>query len=173
MNTMLKALILPFLILSGIGLFLCLLIHMAALLRVPFEHYNKVFFLAVGVFIVWLPTILVATRLTKDFKQKDFLKAALRGCPVWLKYFVYVMFGYAAFNFIYMIISGDPSENPTTTARFISGHLLIFYSAALATLYSAIQVDKFDTARRCMNGHPVSPSAKFCEECGAPVKNNL
>ncbi len=170
---MLKVLISPFLILSGIGLFLCLVIHIAALLKVPFEHYNKIFILAAGVFIVWLPTILVAMRLTKDFKQKDYWKATLRGCPAWLKYLVYIMFGYAAFNFIYMIISGDPSENDTTAARFISGHLLVFYSAALATLYSAIQVDTLDSARRCMNGHPVSPSAKFCEECGAPVKNNL
>jgi hypothetical protein len=143
---------------------------MAALLKVPFEHYNKVFILGVGVFIVWAPTVLVSIKLTKEFKQKDFWKAALRGCPVWLKYLVYIMSGYAAFNFIYMIISGNPSENETTTARFISGHLLVFYSAALATLYSATQVERIDTARRCINGHPVSASAKFCEECGAPVK---
>lgn len=169
---MLRALISPFVILSGIGLFLCLLIHMAALVKVPFEHYNKVFFLGVGVFIVWVPTVLVSIKLTKDFKQKEFWKAALRGCPVWLKYLVYIMFGYAAFNFIYMIISGDPSENEATTARFISGHLLVFYSAALGTLYSATQVERIDTARRCINGHPVSASAKFCEECGAPVRNN-
>jgi len=167
---MLRALISPFVILSGMGLFLYILIHMAALLKVPFEHYNKVFVLGIGVFIVWVPTVLVSIRLTKDFKQKDFWKAALRGCPGWLKYLVYIMFGYAAFNFIYMIISGDPSENATTTARFISGHLLVFYSAALATLYSATQVERIDTARRCINGHPVSASAKFCEECGAPVK---
>ncbi len=170
---MLQAILSPFVILSGIGLFLCILIHIAALLKVPFEHYNMVFFLGVGVFIVWLPTVLVATTLTKDFKQKDFWKAALRGCPNWLKYLVYIMFGYAAFNFIYMLIQGDPSENEMTTAQFISGHLLPFYSAALATLYSATQVKKIDTSQRCMNGHPVSPSAKFCEECCAPVKSTL
>jgi hypothetical protein len=100
-----------------------MLIHIASLLKVLFEHYNAVFFLGVGVFIVMLPTVLVANKLTKDFKQKDLWKTALRGCPNWLKYLVYIMFGYAAFNFIYMLIQGDPSKDEMTTARFISGQL--------------------------------------------------
>src|SRR3990170_4320083 len=44
-----------------------------------------------------------------------------------------------------------------------------FYSAAFSILYSASQTEIFDKERRCRNGHVVSPSARFCEDCGAPV----
>jgi hypothetical protein len=165
---MLRIVLAPFMYLAGVGLFATMVLHLSSIFKFPFEHYDKVFFLAGGVFVVWLPTVLVATKLTKDFKQKDFWKAAMRGCQPWLKKLTYVCFGYAAINFIYMIIVG-PDKDSVSTARFVSGHLLPFYSAALATLYSAIHVAEIDNARRCKNGHPVSPSAKYCEECGGPV----
>jgi hypothetical protein len=159
---MTKIILSPFLFLSATGLLISTVIHICALLKVQFEHYNKVFFLGIGVFIVWLPTILAANKLTKDFKQKDYWKAALRGCPSWMKTLFYATGGYALINFIYMIASGKPDRDAVSTARFISGHLLPFYLAAFAVLYSAIRVSELDSLRRCLNGHPVSPSAKFC-----------
>ena len=79
----------PFLLLSGLGLFLCILILLAALVNFPIAYYNSLFLLAVGVFVVWLPTAPVATKLTKDFKQKDLWKAVMRGRPKWLKQILY------------------------------------------------------------------------------------
>jgi len=165
---MLKILLTPFVFLAATGFLATIILHLMGIFKVPFEHYDKVFYLAGGVFAVWLPTVLLTGKLTKDFKQKDFWKAAMRGCPPWLKRTAYFSFGYAAFNFIFMIIVG-PDKDAVSKARFISGHLLPFYSVALATLYSAIVVSEIDNARRCKNGHPVSPSAKFCEECSSPV----
>ncbi len=165
---MIKIFLSPFIVFAGLGLFSTLVLHISAIFRIPFEHYNKAFYLAIGVFVVWVPTVFVAKALTKDFKRKDFWKAAFRGCPLWLKIIAYICFGYAFFNFIYMIIAG-PDEDAISTARLISGHILPFYSVALATLYSATRVSEIDNARRCKNGHAVSPSAKYCEECGNPV----
>ena len=167
-----KIILIPFIFLSAVGLCVTLIIHISSIFRVPFEHYDKVFYLAIGVFVVWLPTVIVANYLSKDFKQKELWKAVLRGCPPWLKKIAYVLFGYALLNFVYMIALGTPDEDQFSTARFISGHLLPFYSMAIASFYSAIKVNEIDAARRCLNGHPVTASAKFCEECGAPVQHN-
>ncbi|WDP91655.1 MAG: zinc ribbon domain-containing protein [Desulfobacter sp.] len=166
---MFKIILTPFVVLSATGLLTTIIIHLSTILKISFEHYDKVFFLAIGVFVVWFPTVLISTQLTKDFKRKDFWKAALRGCPKWLRRSINFLFIYAIFNFIYMINVG-PDENEISTARFISGHLLPFYSAAVGTLYSAIKIKDNDNIRRCEQGHPVSPSAKFCEECGSPIQ---
>jgi hypothetical protein len=132
-----------------------------------------VWYLHIGIFVVWIPAILVSSRTTKDFKQKDFWKAALRGCPPWMKHLTYLFGGYAIINFlifIYLERSGTGhGENDLIKLRGFSGHWMAFYSAAMSTLYSATQIEKFDRQRRCRNGHPVSPLAKFCEECGASV----
>jgi hypothetical protein len=53
----------------------------------------------------------------------------------------------------------------------MSAGLLIFYLIPLAVMYSAMHVGAFDNSRKCLNGHRVSLSAKFCEECGAPVED--
>lgn len=60
-------------------------------------------------------------------------------------------------------------DSAANKARSMSATLLIFYMIPLAVMYSATHVQRFDESRRCLNGHRVSPLAKFCEECGAPV----
>jgi hypothetical protein len=61
------------------------------------------------------------------------------------------------------------TKGTSIDTRIGSGHSMAFYSAAMAALYSAIHVRERDETRRCLNGHPVSPSAKFCEQCGTKV----
>lgn len=154
---------------AGCGLILSIVEHTSALMSLPSllgQYFNYLFF---GIFVVWLPTVLVITKLSKDFKQRDLWKAVFRGCPKWMKYMVYFFFGYAAINFILCAIIDSGNKGAPIDARMGSGHSLVFYSIAMATMYSAIHVKQRDAARRCLNGHPVSPSAKFCEQCGAKV----
>jgi hypothetical protein len=133
--------------------------------------------LHIGIFVVWLPAVLVTNRLAKDFKQKDLWKAALRACPKWMKNLSYFFFGYAILNFIIFFISdvaaggskGTGGHTPSNIFRMFSGHWMAFYSMAMAILYSAIHVEEHDETRRCPNGHHVSPSAAFCEECGSKI----
>ena len=87
----------------------------------------------------------------------------------------YGFFIYAIINFITFMIAapaGQQAPNapaPPVVFRGFSGHWMAFYSAATAILYSAVVVAGRDPARRCPNGHPVSPSADFCENCGAKI----
>lgn len=120
--------------------------------------------------VVWVATILVMNRLTRDFKQKDIWRAALRGCPAWAQRLTWVIFGYSWLGFfvIPVVFGGGMSSN-ANGARVGSATILSFYTVAAAVLYSALNSDRFDSTRRCLNGHAVQPLAKFCDECGAPV----
>lgn len=83
---------------------------------------------------------------------------------------VWVIFGYAWVGFFVLpILYGSGMDSEANRARTLFGGLLISYLNPVAVLYSATQVKRFDESRRCPNGHHVSPLAKFCEECGAPV----
>jgi hypothetical protein len=158
--------------LAWVGLALSVWSHLDALVGHQGPLGDHEFWLHAGIFVVWFPAVMVSLRLTRDFKQKDYWKAALRGCPTWMKYMVYGFFGYAILNFAVFIASAPKgSSGPMTPSdvRGFSGHWMFFYSAAAATLYSGAHAHERDEGRRCLNGHMVSPLAKFCEECGQPV----
>jgi hypothetical protein len=164
------ALIYPFLALSTVGFAVIFVVHLASLFGVAYLFAHSIRYLAYGVFVVFVPAIFVMNQLTQDFKQKDTWRAALRGCPRWMRRVVWVMFGYAwagslALPFLY----GGGMDSDANKARSMSGILMVFYLIPTAVLYSATQAKRFDESRRCLNGHPVSPSAKFCEECGTRV----
>lgn len=166
------AVIYPFLALAGIGMAATAAVHIAALFGNidPFEQTLRI--LGPGVFVVFLPTVLVMTRLTRDFKQKDIWRAALRGCPPWMYRAFYAIFIYCwAGFFILPMLYGGGMDAEANKARGMSGGLLIFYVISFAVLYSATRAEGVDKSIRCLNGHRVSPLAKFCEECGAPVSN--
>jgi hypothetical protein len=164
-----KIVLTPFMYAAGCGLILSISEHISALMGwpSPLGEFSKYLFF--GLFVVWLPTVLVATRLSKDFKQRDFWKAVLRGCPKWMKYMAYFFFGYAGLNFALCAIVYSGMKGAPVDARIGSGHSMAFYSVAMAALYSAMHVKERDETRRCLNGHPVSPSGKFCEQCGSSI----
>ncbi len=168
------ALLLPFFILAAIGLAAMLAIHVSALggFVWPFDHYFKL--IAPGAFVVFLPAVLVMNRLTRDFKQKDLWRAALRGCPPWMRHAFYVVFGYACVGFFaFPFVFGGGMDTPANQARSMSGVLLIFYLTPVVVLYSAMHAETANRVRRCLNGHRISPLAKYCEECGAPADERV
>jgi len=163
-------LIYPFLILACVGFVLVLSVHVGALAgrTVPFKYVGH--FIFPGIFLIWLPTILVMNRLTREFKQKDIWKAALRGCPLWMRAGLWVVSGYAFLAaFILPTFLGGGMDSASNGANALSAIALAFYSIAACVLYSATRAGRLDDSRRCTNGHPLTPLAKYCEECGAPV----
>lgn len=171
---MLESLLYPFMWLAALGFIASTTVHVGAYLGI--HILPEPMLLGPGIFVVWLPAVLVSMRLVKDFKQKDFWKAALRGCPQWLRKGIPVLFAYAIINFVIFIIN-SPNSGRTqihgvhsfAEIRGFTGHFMIFYAMAFAILYSAIEVGKSDPTLRCPHGHPVPPSAKFCEQCGAEI----
>ena len=94
----------------------------------------------------------------------------LRGALDWMRYMVYGFFGYAFLNFALFMAkapSGHAEGIPAIVWRGFSGHWMLFYSAALATLYSAATASA--DVRRCLNGHAVPATANFCSRRGQSV----
>ena len=165
----------PFIALSAIGLIFSVVAHVSALLGYDLGVGTAVFALHFGVFVVWVPAVFAMQKITGEFKQRDMWKAALRGCPGWMKKMLYGFAAYAAVNFLLLAASGGRMStqldvSTPAVVRGFSGHWMAFYAAALAILYSARYAKQADARRRCGSGHLVSPMAKYCEECGALVR---
>jgi len=160
-----------FVFLSGIGLVVSLWVHLGAVMgrRVAPEAFF--WMLHVGIFVVWFPAMFVAQRLVGNISRKDLWKVVLKDSPDWMRYMVYGFFGYAIVNFLFFMTktpSGGSGANPPAVVwRGFSGHWMLFYSAALAILYSAART--VDESPRCANGHLTSPNAAYCTRCGEPV----
>lgn len=157
-----------FVALSAIGLVVSVWVHVGAVMG----HSVPAFFWAlhVGIFVVWFPTVLVAKRLAKGAGGKNSWKVIMRGSPAWMRYMTYFFAAYAFVNFLlFMQVPGGRSANdaPASVWRGFSGHWMLFYSAALAVLYSAARI--VDASPHCVNGHLASPSAMYCTRCGQPV----
>jgi len=164
---MVKVLAYPVMVVSAVGVILCLTCFVVGSSGVHDLPKEVAAILFGGVFVVWLPTVLLMNRLTRDFKQKDIWKAALRGCPPWMRTTLWIVVGLVmAVTFMVPIVSGQsPGQNPNGFSLFP----ISFYAVSFCVMYSLIHVDEVDTTSRCLNGHVISPLAKFCEECGAPA----
>jgi len=97
-----------------------------------------------GIFVVWIPAVLAALRLTGKVPRKDFWKAALRGCPPWMRYGAFGLFCYALLSFAFFMLTSGTARNsngpmPWAVVRAFSGHWMIFYGAAFAILYSFVR----------------------------------
>jgi hypothetical protein len=90
-----KIILTLFMYAAACGLVLSFVEHVSALFAWPSPLGESSGYLSFGIFVVWFPTVLVAIRLAKDFKQQDFWKAVLRACPRWMKYATFFFFGYA------------------------------------------------------------------------------
>jgi uncharacterized membrane protein len=163
---MAKMIAYPVMILSAVGILLCLSCYIIGVTGIYPPPAGVTPILFGGLFAVWIPTVILSNRLTQDFKQKDFWKAALRGCPAWMRAALWVVIGCVFALFFLLVLSKkSPGDSPQTFVLFP----IVFYAVSFCVMYSLISVDKYDSSRRCLNGHAISPLAKFCEECGAPA----
>jgi hypothetical protein len=166
---MVKVIAYPVMVLSAVGVLLCLSFYFLGLTGIYPLPEKETPILFVGIFVVWFPTVILMNRLTQDFKQKDLWKAALRGCPAWMRNSLWVVIGFVfAMFFLPVLFKKSPGNSPQMFVLFP----VTFYATSFCTMYSLLHVEKHDASRRCLNGHPISPSAKFCEECGVSAAHD-
>ena len=156
----------PLIWVAAAGLAASVVVHVSCLLGLPQPFGNAAWALHVGVFVVWIPAVIVARRLSSGARPADFWKAALRGCPAWMRVALYVLGAYAFINFFAGIALKPDTE--TDNFRIFSGHWMLFYFAAMVILYSADRLGSLGP-RTCPQGHEVSPFAKFCDQCGSQL----
>lgn len=173
-----KPILYPFMLLAACGLALSIAAHIMALAGIPIPGGSHVWLLHIGIFIVWIPAVLVSVQMTRHSRRKDHLKVVLAGCPVWVRRGFPILFGYVIINFFwFMVATADQPKQPQSPAtslsdvRGFSGHWMMFYAAALAVLYSRIHAPHLYRERKCPQGHTASPAAHFCSECGHDFSN--
>jgi hypothetical protein len=131
-------------VLPAIGLALSAVAHVSALSGKEGPLGNYTMLLHIGIFVVWLPAILASRRLTRHAPLMDYWKAALRGCPAWMRYALYALFAYAVLNFVLSMTMPSPKAGSglmtPSVVRGFSGHWMVLYATAAALLYSAANV---------------------------------
>ena len=159
--------------LAAIGLVVSLVSHIYSLFGLlgPLGDFSWI--MHIGIIIVWIPAVIASQSLSRGVPSKDFWKAALQGCPPWMRYLTYFFFGYAIFNFALFFISA-PSHPPSgpmppSVVRGFSGHWMAFYCAAFSILYSKNRLSGQHKPTHSPSGHPISPIAKSCDTCGSHV----
>ena len=129
--------LLPFVIFAAAGFILSLIAHLLSILGVRQPGGDIVFFLHMGIFVIWIPAVF----LSQGRRNKDILDQI----PRWMKYTISVLFVYALLNFAYFMTvapkRGSKEINqhpaPAKVVRGFSGHWMIFYGAGFAMLWKA------------------------------------
>jgi len=160
---------------AAVGLLVSLWVHIGAVMGKRVAPEAFFWMLHIGIFVVWIPAVLISQRLVGSVNRKDFWKVALKGLPTWVRYVMYAFFAYAVVNFLLFMNNaptGHSNEGPPAAVwRGFSGHWMVFYFAALAILYSAANTMR--SSPRCTNGHLAAPNAAYCTRCGQPVLRSL
>lgn len=149
-----KPILYPFLVLASIGFTLSVSAHVLALAGLTPPGGKSVFALHIGIFVVWLPTVLVASRINRNVPKNEFWKATLSGAPAWMVKGCYALLAYAIINFLLFAITQDNHQSSSSAdiasqIRGFSGHWMIFYAAAFTTLYSVIRAPHLLSQRTC------------------------
>jgi len=122
------------------GLVLSVLSYVAAFRNGPGPLGDHAWILHFGALAVLIPAVLAARRLQAGCDRNQRWNAVLRGCPVWMKYALYLVLGYAMVNFTVFLFA--PSKTPAAAVRGFAGHWMACYAAALTILYSDVKVSR-------------------------------
>jgi hypothetical protein len=169
-----RAALVPFMVLAALGFLLSVAAHVASIAGVPLPRGQSIWLLHTGIFVVWIPTVLISSKVMRGERRGDFWKIVLSGCPAWARVLGYALFGYVLLNFFYFVATsggrghyaGDP---PPSVIRGFSGHWMLFYGVAFMVLYSVKRKPELLGQVRCSNGHAVSMTDRFCRVCGATL----
>jgi hypothetical protein len=167
-------LLLPLMVYAAAGLLLSLTVHVLSIAGFQPGGTGLFSALHVGIFPLWVPVVLLANKMSGGAQRMDLWKAALSGCPLWMKYMTYGFFIYAFVNFaIFFVIAPTGKQTggapPSAVWHGFSGHWMAFYSGGLAIVTSAYRRGLANLSRRCRNGHVVGYDDRFCPTCGVPV----
>jgi hypothetical protein len=160
---------------AACGLVLSLTVHILSFFGIALGGTTLFVALHIGIFPLWIPVVFIGQKVAGGgMRRGDFWKAALSGCPPWMKYMTYGFFAYAVANFVVFMFYAPVGQKTganvlATVVHGFSGHWMAFYSAGLAILTTAYRRGLSNLARKCPFGHDVSWGDRFCPTCGAAI----
>ena len=141
-------------IIAWICLVLSITVHVLSILGpedVLSDIDGIVWLLHGGGILLGFPAVLCSQKLIVGTQEKDFWKAVLKDCPLWMRRMVGFFFLYGIVSFIIFITkSEEPTHSSGTPAnifRGFSGHWMIFYSIEVAIFYSYLKKKFSDTSK--------------------------
>lgn len=167
----------PLLLLAGSGFLLSVGAHVLSLANLPLPGGGTMgSALHTGAIALGFPMVLISNYLGRNSSRADILKVMFLGCPKWMPYTYKVLGGYVLINILLFAIShaaNPPPVEAPASIRLFSSIWMLVYVLHFATFYSALHTWKNYRNQRCMNGHPVSPLARFCPECGVTLSTQI
>ncbi|HEY4968851.1 MAG TPA: hypothetical protein VII35_03035 [Steroidobacteraceae bacterium] len=135
-----------FMRLALLGFGLSVAAHVLALTGIvpPLPQPMFVFALHAGIFIVFVPAVLISRQRAQGGARTN-LNDIARGSPLWIGALLLLLFAYAVVNFV-LVFSLDNAPRGTAltgneflkTLRGFSGHWMLFYFASFAMLRAAL-----------------------------------
>jgi hypothetical protein len=151
---------------SGIGVLTCLCSITLGVTHIYELSVKNSQSFIVCIAVTWFASLKQIGRLTKDVRPKEFWRVVLRGCPSWMRIGLLLVLGSVVAAFMWVSLasvrSGDSSYRFPLFALF-------FFAPSFCVAYSAINLDRDETTRCCINGHSILPQRNFCDECGGPA----
>jgi hypothetical protein len=158
-----------------IGLFLSLMIHVAALLGLGPMFGEAPLILLLCVFFVCLPLGILMERMCRGVDVYNSLKTIFGCWPRWMCWAAPLLFYYGAVSGPLIRVmtqqspgrmNPDPAEAPLLSADCIS-----FYTASAAFAFSAWNFGRRG-GHRCPDQHAVGPVTTSCGQCGARIADS-
>lgn len=132
--------------LALLGFCLSVAAHILALtgIMLPLPQPDIVFALHVGIFVVFVPAVLISRQRAQGGARTN-LNDIARDSPLWIGALLLLLFAYAVINF-FLVFSLDQAPRGTAlagndflhTLRGFSGHWMLFYFASFAMLRAAL-----------------------------------
>ncbi len=160
-------------------LMLMMVIHVFVLFGMILMSLEVFVLFVIPFIVIWVLALFVARLVSYEYRSRDFIYAMSRGCPRWLTRTAWILTAYAILNLVlfkYIEWRDPASQNELITLnhyRAVSSVAFPFLIWSLVMFVSAVRIAKNDPARRCANGHAVMPRAKFCEQCGVAIEDQL
>lgn len=147
-------LLLPLAWLAAFGFIASAAVHVASIAGFTPPGGQAVLLLHVGVFVVWLPAVLVAYRgagreggpyrYTGWARGQYFWTSTITACPRWMRIAAAALLAYGVLNFIHFMTTvggrspGHCAPSPEVVRGF-SGHWMLFYAAAFMVFYARLK----------------------------------
>lgn len=115
-------------------------VHILALTgRLPPVSFGAVMVvLHVGIFVVFVPSLLYARRIGGQWNRLAWEEVSKR-CPRWISRATLLIGAYAFINFALFMMTNN--KQPLAVLRGFSGHWMIFYFSAFAILTAVLNPD--------------------------------
>jgi hypothetical protein len=119
--------------LAAMGFVASLACHVLSWIPGALDLPQSVMLLHLGMFIVWIPLVIFATRSAPDHKRGN-LEHLFAVLPLGARVAAGCLFGYALLNFAYFFYTSSPYPRHHVpfqlTVRGFSGHWMLFYGIA-------------------------------------------